>query len=202
MGLADNHLLGMPTIDLAHRSQLDEFLAWLADQQRLFGNAPKFVVSSSVFCPNDMSEKARRRPRDGTGRSVYRQRQSPRRQRSVAGFSQYAAGHSRQNRPAWDPECRLPHRRHPLRQYPRASASRRAAPIRESSRTTSPPSAFYMASSCSPTATPITMSTIQGSPISRIRFPIEGGEMNYRAWGFHPEGTISAASTSTSRPRR
>ena len=57
MGLADNHLLGMPTIDLAHRSQLDEFLAWLADQQRLFGNAPKFVVSSSVFCPNDMSER-------------------------------------------------------------------------------------------------------------------------------------------------
>jgi alkaline phosphatase D len=57
VGLRDNHLLGRPTIDPGRKGQLAIFLDWLKQQQELIGNAPKFVVSSSVFCPNAMDER-------------------------------------------------------------------------------------------------------------------------------------------------
>jgi alkaline phosphatase D len=53
--LDDNCLLGRPSPDPATPSQIDCFLAWLCAQQQSRGNVPKFVVSSSVFVPNDVS---------------------------------------------------------------------------------------------------------------------------------------------------
>jgi alkaline phosphatase D len=51
-GLADNHLLGRPSLHPTEPSQLDRVCAWLTDMQRTRGNVPKFIVSSSVFLPN------------------------------------------------------------------------------------------------------------------------------------------------------
>jgi alkaline phosphatase D len=56
-GLDDNHLLGRPPIDKARPGQLALFLAWLSEQQATRKNVPKFVVTSSVFAPNDMGER-------------------------------------------------------------------------------------------------------------------------------------------------
>jgi alkaline phosphatase D len=56
-GLADNHMLGRPTIDPAFPGQLGNFLAWLSEQQKTLGNVPKFVIASSVFAPNAMNER-------------------------------------------------------------------------------------------------------------------------------------------------
>ena len=56
-GLDDNHLLGRPTIDPAHPGQLDRLLDWLSAQQRDRGNAPKFLVTSSVFAPSPIDER-------------------------------------------------------------------------------------------------------------------------------------------------
>jgi alkaline phosphatase D len=56
-GIRDNHLLGRPTIDPAHPSQLTRLLDWLRDQQQTRGNAPKFIVSASVFVPNPIDER-------------------------------------------------------------------------------------------------------------------------------------------------
>lgn len=56
-GLRDNNLLGPPTIDPHHPGQLDELKRWLGDQQSARGNVPKFIVTSSVFVPNDMTER-------------------------------------------------------------------------------------------------------------------------------------------------
>lgn len=56
-GLRDNHLLGRPAIDPANPSQLGLLLDWLAKQQQSRGNAPKFIVTASVFCPNAMDER-------------------------------------------------------------------------------------------------------------------------------------------------
>jgi len=56
-GLAENHLLGKPTIDPVHRSQLRVLLDWLTEQQASGGNVPKFVACASVFAPNGMSER-------------------------------------------------------------------------------------------------------------------------------------------------
>ncbi len=53
-GLDDNHLLGRPAIDPTHPGQLQRFLDWLEAQPK---EIPKFVVSSSVFVPNDMTER-------------------------------------------------------------------------------------------------------------------------------------------------
>jgi alkaline phosphatase D len=56
--LADNHLLGKPTLDQSlHPSQLDQLLNWLSAAQQAKGDAPKFIVSSSVFVPNSMDER-------------------------------------------------------------------------------------------------------------------------------------------------
>ena len=51
-GLADNHLLGRPALDINEPSQLDRVCAWLKYMQATRGNTPKFIVSSSVFVPN------------------------------------------------------------------------------------------------------------------------------------------------------
>ncbi len=58
-GLHNNHLLGRPTIDPdpEHQGQLAKLVAWLADQQQQCGDAPKFVVTSSVFVPNAIKER-------------------------------------------------------------------------------------------------------------------------------------------------
>jgi alkaline phosphatase D len=51
-GLADNHLLGRPSLDPNEPSQLDRVCAWLMHMQHTLGNVPKFIVTSSVFLPN------------------------------------------------------------------------------------------------------------------------------------------------------
>ncbi|MGH7789617.1 MAG: alkaline phosphatase D family protein [Candidatus Binatia bacterium] len=55
--LADNHLLGRPSIDAAHPGQLQLFLDWLSEEQAKRGNVPKFVGAPSVFAPNAMDER-------------------------------------------------------------------------------------------------------------------------------------------------
>lgn len=59
--LRDNHLLGRPSIDPAYPGQLAILLNWLTEQKARVGNAPKFIVSSSVFAPSDMGERIRAR---------------------------------------------------------------------------------------------------------------------------------------------
>ena len=57
-GLADNHMLGHPSLDkVNHPSQLDRLLMWLGEQKDAVGDAPKFVVAASVFAPNAMDER-------------------------------------------------------------------------------------------------------------------------------------------------
>jgi alkaline phosphatase D len=56
-GLDDNHLLGLPSLHPSEPSQLDRVCAWLIDMQRLRKNAPKFIVSASVFLPNHVDER-------------------------------------------------------------------------------------------------------------------------------------------------
>lgn len=56
-GLDDNDLLGKPSLHLSEPSQLDRVRAWLKDMQALRGNAPKFIVSASVFLPNGVDER-------------------------------------------------------------------------------------------------------------------------------------------------
>ncbi len=51
-GLEDNHLLGRPAQHVSEPGQLERFLYWLKAQQKLRGNAPKFIISASVFAPN------------------------------------------------------------------------------------------------------------------------------------------------------
>ena len=51
-GLDDNHLLGRPALHPAEPGQLERLCHWLRRQQEIRGNAPKFIVSSSVFVPN------------------------------------------------------------------------------------------------------------------------------------------------------
>ena len=52
--LKDNHLLGRPSAPGEDLSQLEEVCRWLRAQQRDRGNAPKFIVSASVFVPNNV----------------------------------------------------------------------------------------------------------------------------------------------------
>jgi alkaline phosphatase D len=64
-GLEDNHMLGRPSLDLKnHPGQLELLKNWLLEQQNTRGNVPKFIVSSSVFAPNDMSERIAPTPDD------------------------------------------------------------------------------------------------------------------------------------------
>jgi alkaline phosphatase D len=61
-GLRDNHMLGRPNIDPKHPGQLWRLRDWLSEQQKKNGNVPKFVVTSSVFVPNPMDERAHPAP--------------------------------------------------------------------------------------------------------------------------------------------
>lgn len=65
--LADNHMLGRPSLDPDEPSQLDLLLTWLKNQQDDRGNVPKFIVSSSVFVPNPMTARAKKKPRKMEG---------------------------------------------------------------------------------------------------------------------------------------
>src|SRR5438552_6118360 len=55
--LEDNHMLGYPARDSApgYKGQIDLLCEWLIAQQKERGNVPKFIVSASVFVPNDIS---------------------------------------------------------------------------------------------------------------------------------------------------
>lgn len=55
--LTDNHLVGRPSLHPDEPSQLSRVLTWLSSQQQRHGNTPKFLVSSSVFVPNAISER-------------------------------------------------------------------------------------------------------------------------------------------------
>lgn len=55
-GFQDNHLLGLPALDASEPSQLDRLCAWLEHMQEIRGNAPKFIVTASVFLPNSINE--------------------------------------------------------------------------------------------------------------------------------------------------
>ena len=52
--LWDNHLLGRPPRRPKEPNQLELLCQWLSKQQEKRGDAPKFVVSASVFVPNDV----------------------------------------------------------------------------------------------------------------------------------------------------
>ena len=58
--LNDNHMLGRPTIGGEEPGQLDRLLRWLVQQQKNRGNAPKFIVTSSVFAPSPIDARERR----------------------------------------------------------------------------------------------------------------------------------------------
>jgi len=64
--MEDNHLLGAPakpTVDKwTYDGQLDRFCKWLVDQQGKVKDKPKFVVSASVFVPNDVTERRGKNP--------------------------------------------------------------------------------------------------------------------------------------------
>ncbi len=56
--LCDNHLLGYPRRSPdGPPGQVDEVCQWLAEQQQVVGNRPKFVVSPSVFAPNEYATR-------------------------------------------------------------------------------------------------------------------------------------------------
>ena len=52
--LDDNHLLGRPAFPEEEPSQLEILCDWLSTQQQQKGNAPKFIVTASVFVPNNI----------------------------------------------------------------------------------------------------------------------------------------------------
>jgi alkaline phosphatase D len=53
--LTDNHMLGRPSKGKDYKGQIDELCAWLDAQQKAKGDRPKFVVTASVFVPNEVS---------------------------------------------------------------------------------------------------------------------------------------------------
>ena len=56
--LTDNHMLGRPSLNPREEpNQIDRLLSWLSEQQEKHGDAPKFIVSSSVFVPNPVSAR-------------------------------------------------------------------------------------------------------------------------------------------------
>jgi alkaline phosphatase D len=52
--LSHNHLLGRPGKGTDYVGQVDVFCDWLVKQQQERGDRPKFVVSASVFVPNEV----------------------------------------------------------------------------------------------------------------------------------------------------
>ena len=61
--LEDNHLLGRPVLENEEPNQLDRLVSWLIDQQKKRGDAPKFIVSSSVFAPSPIDAREGREPK-------------------------------------------------------------------------------------------------------------------------------------------
>ena len=60
--LEDNHLLGIPAQPhhgKQYKGQIDIVCEWLKKQQDKIGDLPKFIVSASVFVPNDVARKDR-----------------------------------------------------------------------------------------------------------------------------------------------
>jgi alkaline phosphatase D len=55
--LADNHMLGRPSLHPDEPNQIDHLLGWLKKQQQENGNIPKFIVTSSVFVPNPINAR-------------------------------------------------------------------------------------------------------------------------------------------------
>ncbi|MDX2487926.1 MAG: alkaline phosphatase D family protein [Gammaproteobacteria bacterium] len=54
----DNHMLGRPSLSTEDEpGQLERLLEWLQKQQDNIGDAPKFIVTSSVFTPNPISAR-------------------------------------------------------------------------------------------------------------------------------------------------
>jgi alkaline phosphatase D len=65
IGLLDNHMLGRPSLDTVnHPAQLDCLKNWLTRQQHDIGDAPKLIVSPSVFAPNPIDERVAPAPGD------------------------------------------------------------------------------------------------------------------------------------------
>lgn len=52
--LSDNYLLGRPDKGSGYKGQIDYLIDWLIEQQKNNGDRPKFIVSASVFVPNDV----------------------------------------------------------------------------------------------------------------------------------------------------
>lgn len=53
--LTDNHLLGRPGKGTGYKGQIDILCDWLIDNQKSQGDRPKFIVSASVFVPNEVT---------------------------------------------------------------------------------------------------------------------------------------------------
>ncbi len=53
--LTDNHLLGRPGKGTEYKGQIDIVCDWLIEQQTRQGDRPKFIVSASVFVPNEVT---------------------------------------------------------------------------------------------------------------------------------------------------
>ncbi len=68
--LDDNHMLGRPALANEEPSQLEFLLHWLKDAQQRVGNAPKFIVSSSVFAPNPVSARTGRKCKNSIEQEV------------------------------------------------------------------------------------------------------------------------------------
>ncbi len=62
--LEDNHMLGYPLKDKNnpnYKGQIDILCEWLVEQQKSVGNRPKFIVSASVFVPNNVDTIVKKR---------------------------------------------------------------------------------------------------------------------------------------------
>lgn len=53
--LTDNHLLGRPGKGNKYKGQIDHLCDWFIDKQKSQGDRPKFIVSASVFVPNEVT---------------------------------------------------------------------------------------------------------------------------------------------------
>lgn len=53
--LHDNYIIGRPSFNPADPGQQERLCAWLIHSQRIYGNRPKFIVSSTVFAPNPVN---------------------------------------------------------------------------------------------------------------------------------------------------
>lgn len=53
--LSDNFIIGRPSLNEADPGQQERLCAWLIHTQRIYGNRPKFIVSSTVFAPNPVN---------------------------------------------------------------------------------------------------------------------------------------------------